>query len=53
MPGLLIVVVSGYLSGALLKAAELLGAKAAISKADAPEALLPTVQNVLKESRPA
>lgn len=53
MPGLRIVVVSGYLQGALLKAAELLGATATISKTDAPRRLLPTVREILQRFPPA
>jgi CheY-like chemotaxis protein len=40
MPGLRILVTSGYLGGALLKAAELLGATATLPKADAPGNLI-------------
>ena len=48
MPGLPIVVVSGYLQGTLLKAAELLGAKASLSKTEAPTMLLQTVRAILR-----
>ena len=48
-PGLRIVVVSGYLQGALLKAAEFLGATASLNKTDAPRLLLQTVQGILQK----
>jgi CheY-like chemotaxis protein len=47
-PGLRILVVSGYLHGALLKASELLGATASLRKTDAPELLLKTVDALLR-----
>jgi CheY-like chemotaxis protein len=47
-PHLRILVVSGYLQGALLKASEILGATASLSKADAPKSLLKTVDAILK-----
>jgi len=47
-PGLRILVVSGFLGGALLEAAELLGATASLNKADAPRLLLPTVERLLQ-----
>ena len=47
-PELRILVVSSYMEGALLKAAEILGATAAMSKADAPKLLLPTVNGLLQ-----
>lgn len=50
-PGLRILVNSGFLQGALLQAAELLGATAALNKADAPAMLLPTVDQLLKGGR--
>ncbi len=52
MPGLRIVVVSGYLDGALLKAAEWLGATAALSKSDAPRMLVKTVKDILQKFPP-
>lgn len=48
MPGLRIVVISGFLEGALLEAAGLLGATATISKTDAPEMLVPIVNDLLR-----
>ncbi len=50
-PGLRILVNSGFLQGALLQAAELLGATAALNKTDAPAMLLPTVDQLLKGGR--
>jgi DNA-binding NtrC family response regulator len=47
-PGLRILVISGYLQGALLKASELLGATASLSKLDAPAKLLTTVEALLE-----
>jgi CheY-like chemotaxis protein len=47
MPRLPIVVVSGYLEGALLQAAELLGATVALPKGDAPKMLLPAARAAL------
>src|SRR5271169_1751850 len=47
-PSLKILVVSAYLQGALLKAAELLGATASLNKTDAPGLLLKTVDTILK-----
>lgn len=47
-PDLRVVVVSGYLQGSLLKAAELLGAAATVAKTEAPGLLLPTVDDVLR-----
>jgi CheY-like chemotaxis protein len=46
-PGMRVLVVSGYLGGALLEAAELLGATASLNKTDAPKMLLPTVSQLL------
>jgi CheY-like chemotaxis protein len=48
MPGLRILVISGFMQGALLKASELLGATASLNKADAHEALLKTVNVLLR-----
>ena len=48
LPGLRIVVVSGYLQGALLEAARMLGATATLSKSDAPASLLQTVRGILR-----
>ena len=47
-PGLRILVVSGYMQGALLKASERLGATASLNKTDAPELLLKTVDALLR-----
>jgi CheY-like chemotaxis protein len=47
-PGLRILVISGYLQGALLKAAEILGATASLSKSEAPEKLVQTVRTLLQ-----
>ena len=47
-PGLRILVISGFLDGALLEAAELLGATASLNKTDAPQFLLPTVRQLLE-----
>jgi CheY-like chemotaxis protein len=47
-PGLRVLVVSGYMQGALLKASELLGATASLAKTDAPRLLLKTVNAILK-----
>jgi CheY-like chemotaxis protein len=46
-PELKIVVISGYLGGALLKTSELLGAATSLSKSDAPNELLDTVKALL------
>ena len=51
LPGLRIIVVSGFMEGALLEAARVLGATAALSKVDAPRLLLQTVRNILQGSR--
>lgn len=50
--GLPVVVVSGYLQGSLLKAAEFVGATATISKMDATELLLPTIRRILESPPP-
>ena len=47
-PGLRILVISGYMQGALLQASELLGATASLSKSDAPKLLLQTVKMLLQ-----
>jgi CheY-like chemotaxis protein len=47
-PGLRILVISGFLEGALLEAAELLGATATLKKTDAPRLLLQTVNHLLR-----
>jgi len=52
MPGLRIVVVSGYLDGALLTAAKWLGATAVLSKSDAPGMLVKTVNDILQKFPP-
>jgi CheY-like chemotaxis protein len=46
-PALKILVVSGVMQGPLLKAAEMLGAAATLSKTDAHRLLVPTVQSIL------
>jgi CheY-like chemotaxis protein len=52
-PGLPILVISGYMHGALLQASELLGAAASLSKTDAPQMLVATVRKLLKQVRDA
>ena len=47
-PGLRILVISGFMQGALLKASELLGATASLDKANAHESLLKTVNALLR-----
>ena len=47
-PGLAVLVISGYLGGSLLKAAEILGATASLSKDEAPEKLLDTVNKIMR-----
>ena len=49
-PGLRILVISGYMQGALLKASEILGATASLSKIDAPKLLLQTVNMLLQQN---
>jgi CheY-like chemotaxis protein len=51
LPGLPILVISGYMEGALLQASELLGAAASLSKTDAPGLLVETVKKLLKARR--
>jgi DNA-binding NarL/FixJ family response regulator len=51
LPGLPILVISGYMEGALLQASELLGAAASLSKTDAPGLLVQTVNKLLKPRR--
>jgi CheY-like chemotaxis protein len=46
-PELKILVVSGFMHGALLRAAGLFGAAATMNKTDAPRLLLKTVRNLL------
>ncbi len=46
-PELKILVVSGILRGDLLKAAEMVGATATLSKTDAPQELVPKVRSIL------
>jgi CheY-like chemotaxis protein len=46
-PGLRTLVISGYLSGALLPASECLGATATLNKTSAPELLLAQVNQLL------
>src|SRR5579862_8531371 len=52
MPGLRILVTSGYMQGAFLTAAELLGAASTLSKTDAPVRLLAAVDNLLRKHPP-
>ena len=47
-PGLPIVLISGYLGGVLLKASEILGATASLSKKDAPDKLLDIVNEMMR-----
>lgn len=47
-PGLRILVISGYMQGALLKASEILGATASLSKTEAPESLVKAVDALLQ-----
>lgn len=47
MPDLPVLVVSGYIQGALLEAATCLGAVATLSKVTAPESLVDTVRELL------
>jgi len=48
MPGLKILVISGYLQGGLLKAAQVMGATATLAKTDVPQKLLSTVEGLLR-----
>jgi len=48
-PDLKILVVSGYMQGALLKASEILGATASLPKVEAPKSLLKTVVAMLQQ----
>lgn len=52
-PDLPILVISGFMQGALLQASELLGAAASLSKTDAPKFLVETVEKLLKPGRAA
>lgn len=47
-PPIAVIVVSGYMEGALLKASEFLGAAASISKIEAPKLLAATVARILQ-----
>jgi len=47
-PGLRILVVSGFMGGALLTAAEILGATATLTKSDAPRLLLQMVNQLIQ-----
>lgn len=47
MPGLRMLIVSGYLNGVLLQAASLLGAAATLEKNQAPALLVETVERLL------
>jgi two-component system OmpR family response regulator len=49
-PGLRILVVSGYLGGALLDAAHIMGATAVLGKQDAAEQLVPAVKRLLRRT---
>ena len=49
-PGLRILVISGYLQGQLLPAAEVFGATGTLSKTDAPKLLRKTVKDLLRRS---
>lgn len=46
-PGLRVLVISGYMNGAMLKASEFLGATATLNKTEAPARLLETVGRLL------
>jgi CheY-like chemotaxis protein len=46
-PDLKILVISGFIQGALLRAAQLVGATATLNKTEAPELLLQTVKSLL------
>jgi DNA-binding NarL/FixJ family response regulator len=46
-PGVKILVISGFVNGALLKASELVGATASLSKMDAPNQLVEAVDRLL------
>src|ERR1041385_8941730 len=46
-----VLVISGFVSGELLKASELFGATASLSKADAPNQLLKTVNRLIGSPR--
>ena len=46
-PGLRILVISGYMEGALLRASEFLGATASLSKTEAPARLVGVVNSLL------
>lgn len=47
-PGLRVLVISGFMKGALLDAASFLGANATLAKTDAPTRLLDTVNELMK-----
>jgi len=47
-PGLRVLAVSGFMGGALLEPSRVLGATAALNKADAPDKLLNEVNDLLK-----
>jgi len=46
-PGLPVLVISGFLGGPMLRAAELFGAAATLRKMDVPEMLLATVRRIV------
>jgi CheY-like chemotaxis protein len=50
-PNLKVLVISGYIQGALLKASECVGATASLAKTDAPTELLRTVDRLLGTAR--
>jgi two-component system KDP operon response regulator KdpE len=47
-PGLRILVISGFMEGALLRASEILGATATLNKTEAPQRLVHTVRTLLR-----
>ena len=50
MPNLKVLVISGFMQGALLRAAELVGANATLDKPSTPEQLAEAVQRLLGKS---
>ena len=52
MPGLRILVISGFMGGVLLRPARFLGATATLPKSEAPAQLLKTVKNLLRKQPP-
>lgn len=51
-PGLRVLVISGYMNGAMLKASEFLGATATLKKTEAPAKLIETVDRLLHTELP-